>query len=1724
MKKLSCFKSILLLFAGFISWMSSTAQTYTVSPSGYTNVPTSNVTHGSKTLHGNLLQAKATVSGTTATFTLKKSDGSKFKNRGSIFVRLDSYSNNNVQPSVQYEAGIYNPTVDVELDFSSGSKTYVIVLSSKGDETIYYYTNPITITAESSPSPTKPAYPSPEDGATNVPTEGTFSWKTSARDGGDVLNYDLYLDTNPEFTSANKLYGQGSGKSCGYKDLKEGTKYYWKVVVYNGSGKSTHSDKWSFTTVESTPSPTKPAYPSPEDGATNVPTEGTFSWKTSARDGGDVLNYDLYLDTNPEFTSANKLYGQGSGKSCGYKDLEEGTKYYWKVVVYNGSGKSTHSDKWSFTTSSRYKLSTPNKNTFKASQLTETSFIASWDAVPGALYYDINVKKESGGDYSNPDFNGGTSNTSIKVTGLNPNTSYLFQVRARNDKWEERSDWSASIPTAVTTKRAGTEPANLSIYSVRGFDGTKSMTVGLSYSYKVYVINNGTSDWKGAFYLKEGNENVYVWEKISLPGNNKMVQPLEFEYTPEKAGSHTLTLYYQTNTTGGGLPVNAGNGKNPMTIQVNADPSVYDGLKLKSAIVYPQTIALGQKAKISAQVQNTGSKNWKGTIYLVDNGVIIGYTQDLSSGKDKTIYATNWEPQTAGNHTISVEYKSENSTGQYLVDANGQTNPVSILVSNTDALSDASEIILTHLTKDVMPTEVTPGSNVYYYYRLLDSNGRPLRGMKLRFKRTNTTMERIEESQPSDDEGYAILCLQTDGGASIGRRGETITHICTTAINEAGKSIPVRGKSSDDTKIKITIHQGNTFSEGSGTENVGKASLTMALGVSEKSDWKFEKNKLGSNGNLGGKTTLGFTFDEEGSIDMYSIDGEFYGAFSVGLERRNLLKEFSIDDASATYWSSLLTPSAVQLGAKGNLRWGSSTSNLKDLLVRYVMSYVDNYTEGTSASQDFMVKALRYWYSNERKDEYFWNCSYGGSAKVKGDLLSKWPRNSWARPLMMPVIKYADLSLTGEGSFTLEPEKEKQSWNTVYDGDYVSDYSSNYLKGSGSTLKLSGTFDAKLKLKDLIQRAESSWLGTKAMKSFNLKQLDKTNPSASYSYDRTFTLKHEEMYNDNEQLREVSQSVAFSAGREISADGVELFGWKPGEYAFGISNKTTSKITSKGDWASFLKRVSLTDGSESYLKQLLQGVGLGGNDPDNYRQQVFKVFPNLARNTIICSPAEIYNAWTNELDDYAKPLGILASITPNPQDYKLKEALKLEQTVTSELDMNVKIHVFDFKSDDDETITAKFNFDTGLTLGIDNKPSTVSYFSLPDRRFFTILQRPVTTIEQTKDWLLDFITRKIGEAFMENEDGILNAVQWLKDLWDLTVDKSSKIWDNSAGDFIEDYIMYPIAERYYMSDMNNAIARHAILRHPKLAEKRQEDISQFCIGINKGTQNFNPGVNLKLSHHYPAGDLLGMTEQGDTLFVVSDVIHIAAYQDDNMLTHTQQGNFSIEGIPGADDLVPFGFREDQPLDVYYSGEDSDIWHYLGPAGTTIMTDKLGAYMMGTSIKNDVLSPEILADYDEQTGVLHIKVNENIGLRVNTLSVTINGVAKDVTAINESNFEVYLSEEEMKYMLTLYVTVYDLAGNQGHLFQIFNLDKPDSIEDIKMEQGKENAEIYLSRNMLKVTGSEADATIMLFSVKGDVITKGRTDDSGQAEIRLSHLPAGIYIVTLSNGMVKKFIIQ
>lgn len=180
-------------------------------------------------------------------------------------------------------------------------------------------------------------------------------------------------------------------------------------------------------------------------------------------------------------------------------------------------------------------------------------------------------------------------------------------------------------------------------------------------------------------------------------------------------------------------------------------------------------------------------------------------------------------------------------------------------------------------------------------------------------------------------------------------------------------------------------------------------------------------------------------------------------------------------------------------------------------------------------------------------------------------------------------------------------------------------------------------------------------------------------------------------------------------------------------------------------------------------------------------------------------------------------------------------------------------------------------------------------------------------------------------------------------------------------------------------------------------------------------------------------------------------------------------------------------------------------------------------MMATSIKNDIVAPEIIADLDDKTGLMHIKVNENIGLRINTLQVLVNGELREVEMINESNFELQLSKEDIEYMLVVDISVYDLAGNKGSQFLIFNIDKPEP-SDIEEKQIDNKTEIQLNRRTLTVNGATPNATVTVYAINGLVQAKEQTDVNGQATIDLNSLLEGVYIITTSNGKAKKFYVK
>lgn len=1575
---------------------------YTVSPSNWTDVPSTNVTQGSRTIHGGLLQAMATVSGRTATFTLKKKDGSEFNNRGHIVVHYDSYDGTIVKSNVSYEAGITNPTVDVDLGITSGRRKYVIVIKS-GD--IFYYTKPITISADDS-----------------------FSDVDLAIAGGSYFNTPI-LTTGKPFPFNIEI------KNNSYED--------WNGSFYLKCGKEDWL-QWYEVSIEA--------------GETKALLTKTYTPQTSGR-----KTLTLYYQTG----------GSGGGVEVDAGNFDN--PFTISVADLPSSDK----------------LATPDKNTFSATNVTETSFVANWGAVEGALYYDINVKK-NGGDYANPVFCGGSSTTHVKVTGLNPGTSYQFQIRARNGSASQNSDWSASLPAAVTTMKSGTQPANISIYAVRGFDGKTPLTVGIANTYKVYVVNNGASDWSGSFYLKDGDANLKPWHNISLVGNGKAVQPLEFDYIPESIGKKTLTLYYQTNTSGSGIPVSAAvNNMNPMTIQVIADPTVNDELKLKSAIVCPETLELGQKATISAEVQNSGDTEC--AVFLTDDNTVISSRERVAPGQSKTINTT-WEPTTSGTHSIAIYYKEKGVSGQKLVTTNGFSNPLSVNVTGIDNPT-VTEAKMKLITKGCAPKEVIAGDVVYYHFRITDKNGKPLKGMKAQFDCTGSDKATHVETSPSDEEGCAVLSISTSGNDAIASRGKEVGFFCTDFIDEQGNQVNLLNGNSSDGEFSLKIHKGNNFTEATGFDDVESLSVTLDLGASAKANLKL----IDGSASLSFPLTTNFIWkddelltkiEEEARFDG-GIDAKFANCFELSAGYYNGSKSsrtYNWNDPAKTGWAILMSWIGVD-----HLYTSSQLIRTLDAVERWF----GIKTDGKSKEEFFeSIQEAR----EEQADSKYFGVNGGATLKR----FKSWPN-------YMPVGKgtlFPDLKIpsnySGNYNFTeskmkfeleasamIEPEKHQIDLQT-----------GNWLFGVGKNLKIKMSGDGN-KIFSGLSPAKPTLLNPIPKNSVKLPEgLYQKEYSTKFGATMNFSMaaKEEEMYTSESRttLEKISNSLNMESGIKLSVESMSDYicpewmsknntdkGMTSASLAIGMGYNW--KMSSKGAWANYLLSLA--------------------NNPDtkNLASDIYPVFSDrYAINAPItyflrCVDEEKERSLLSSLQEASKTLDNSRLLS---DEFKVKDVLKIEQQESEKAEMNLSLPILEWGPVD-------LTFDCGLSLGFNYYPSE-SYYSLSDKKFFPVVVRSTSSLSSMCKKATTFIKNKFNEALgIEDKNGI--------------VEEYEKI-----GKKFEDWVAPDISTVLTNKNSQHDINANSVRlqkRHPNLVSHDQKDICTFTYTLNDEKPNFNDETRVAFSHFYPAGLLLGITDQGDTLFVVSEVCDLVAIQGTDTLKATQLGAMKLETTIGADDLTPFGFTEDTPLDVYYSEEGrEDIWHYLGPAGMTIMTDRMGKYMMATSIKNDVIAPEIMADLDEETGLLHIKVNENIGLRVNTLSVLVNGMKRDVTAINDSNFEVYLSEEDMQYMLTLYITINDLAGNQGSLFQIFNIDKddPDGIRSVESE--KDKIKIVIVKNTLKVEGAEPNTTIMLFSLKGDVIAKNKTDNSGKAQVRLNNLSSGVYIVTLSNGIAKKFLIK
>lgn len=194
----------------------------------------------------------------------------------------------------------------------------------------------------------------------------------------------------------------------------------------------------------------------------------------------DAQSYEVEFD--------GKVIDNGLNTFCTKAGLLPESSHTYRVRAINAAGEGTWSEIGSVTT---YLLDTPSG--FEIVE-DEAEVKLAWSAVDKATEYEIEV-------------NGSTILTTSEHayvhTGLTPETTYLYRIKAKNSNGE--SSWS-SIISAVTLPVRPKIPANIAAHSIQNIITMTWDAVDGAIAYDVEL---------DGILIDNGNSTVYVHEDLS---------------------------------------------------------------------------------------------------------------------------------------------------------------------------------------------------------------------------------------------------------------------------------------------------------------------------------------------------------------------------------------------------------------------------------------------------------------------------------------------------------------------------------------------------------------------------------------------------------------------------------------------------------------------------------------------------------------------------------------------------------------------------------------------------------------------------------------------------------------------------------------------------------------------------------------------------------------------------------------------------------------------------------------------------------------------------------------------------------------------------------------------------------------------------------------------------------------------------------------------------------
>ncbi|MGB3949169.1 MAG: T9SS type A sorting domain-containing protein [Bacteroidia bacterium] len=314
--------------------------------------------------------------------------------------------------------------------------------------------------------------------------------------GGTAYFLDVSTDVNfSTFVSSYNNINVGNTLTFNVTGLTANTNYYYRVRVTDGTNTSLNSN---IILVNSGAVSAPNALPPASVSCTSF----NANWSAVA----GATSYSLDVSTSANFvTFQTGLTNLNVGNVTTYNvnGLTANSTYYYRLRATNGCGTSVNSNVIAVLTGAPTAPTAMPPNNFTCSSVN-----ANWSYSNGATSYYLDISTSqvfatfiSG--YNNT--NVGNANT-YNVTGLNPNTTYYYRVRAANgcatslnSNTESFNTFSTTTPTALaasniacaTTVANWNSSPNATMYSL---DVSTDINFGSFISgYNNFLITNDTS-------------------------------------------------------------------------------------------------------------------------------------------------------------------------------------------------------------------------------------------------------------------------------------------------------------------------------------------------------------------------------------------------------------------------------------------------------------------------------------------------------------------------------------------------------------------------------------------------------------------------------------------------------------------------------------------------------------------------------------------------------------------------------------------------------------------------------------------------------------------------------------------------------------------------------------------------------------------------------------------------------------------------------------------------------------------------------------------------------------------------------------------------------------------------------------------------------------------------------------------------------------------------------